>query len=98
MPSYLLAWNPGRWEWDDLAEAALQTAEGTPYGMPWSCGNNRSIRDGDAVFLVKRGTEPKGIIAAGRATSDEPFEQSHWDEATREFPHKHRFLLGLLQK
>jgi len=80
MASFLLTWNPTRWAWDDLADAALQTAEGTPHQMQWSCGNTRAIKRGDTVFLVKLGTQPKGIIAGGIVTSDEPVERPHWDD------------------
>jgi 5-methylcytosine-specific restriction protein A len=43
----------------------------------WSCGNTKSIQPGDRIFLLKVGTEPKGIIAAGFATST-PFYERHW--------------------
>ncbi|MBX2983347.1 MAG: hypothetical protein KF843_11790, partial [Flavobacteriales bacterium] len=41
------------------------------------CGNTKSIQPGDRIFLLKVGTEPKGIIAAGFSTST-PFYEKHW--------------------
>jgi translation elongation factor EF-1beta len=49
----------------------------------WSCGNTKSIQTGDRIFLLKVGTEPKGIIAAGFATST-PFYERHWSGEKKE--------------
>ncbi|MEZ0487301.1 hypothetical protein [Fibrella aquatica] len=41
----------------------------------WSCGNAKSIQLGDRIFLVKLGTEPKGVIGAGFATTEAFFDR-----------------------
>lgn len=80
MPTYLLTWNPNRWEWDDLSEVAGKTTPNEPYEMRWSCGNRKNIQIDDRLFLIRQGEEPRGIIAAGTATG-EVKPDNHWDEA-----------------
>ena len=46
----------------------------------WSCGVTKSIRLGDYVYLMKLGTNPKGIVASGVVTR-EMYEAEHWDPA-----------------
>ena len=77
MPAYLLTWNPARWAWDEVAEAAEDTAGGRKYSISWSCGNNKSIRAGDRIFLMRQGGEPRGVTASGRAVSDVE-DGEHW--------------------
>jgi 5-methylcytosine-specific restriction protein A len=81
--TYLLTWNPRNWPWNDLEEMVELTAEGRPVDDHWSCGNTKRIRTGDRLFLLRQGEEPRGIMAAGWATS-ETYEGPHWDEARRE--------------
>jgi 5-methylcytosine-specific restriction protein A len=81
--TYLLTWNPRNWPWDNLEEMVELTAQGRPVDDHWSCGNTKRIRTGDRLFLLRQGEEPRGIMAAGWATS-ETYEGPHWDEARRE--------------
>ncbi len=79
MNTYLLTWNPNKWQWD------LETVceEMRRYGFledRWSCGRTKRIRRGDRVFLMRQGEEPRGIMAAGAAWS-EPFYAAHWDNS-----------------
>jgi 5-methylcytosine-specific restriction protein A len=75
-----LTWNPAKWNWADLEEASQQTTAGNPYRDYWSCGNTKRIQNGDRVFLLKQGREPRGIFAAGWVISDEVVRRTHWDE------------------
>lgn len=81
MATYLLTWNPNRWHWwndfDDIIEE--RRADGS-FFMRWSCGNTKSIREGDRLFLIRLGKEPKGIMASGWAAST-PYLRPHWDAA-----------------
>jgi 5-methylcytosine-specific restriction protein A len=70
MPTFLLAWNPKRWEWHDLPKLAEKVSNGEVLNSRWSCGNSRSIRKGDRVFLIKLGVPPKGIIASGMVVKE----------------------------
>jgi 5-methylcytosine-specific restriction protein A len=82
MPTYLLTWNPKLWsnsERREFAEEIAITASGTPYEMSWSTGKRKNIQEGDRLFIVRQGAEPKGIIAAGWAIG-ESFEGQHWNK------------------
>jgi HNH endonuclease/EVE domain len=81
--TYLLTWNPRNWAWDDLEEMVNRSAAGRPVEDHWSCGNTKRIRPGDRLFLMRQGEEPRGIVAAGWATSA-VYEGSHWDRERRE--------------
>jgi 5-methylcytosine-specific restriction enzyme A len=78
--TYLLAYNPKRWQWDDIAECVRQLEEDGSLVLGWSCANSTQIREGDRLFLIRLGEEPKGIFASGVAHSDW-YEDLHWEEA-----------------
>jgi hypothetical protein len=74
-----MTWNPRRWEWDDLADEARKSRSGDRFiKSRWSCGRTRRIRNGDRLFLLRQGVEPRGIVASGYASSD-AYEDDHWD-------------------
>lgn len=94
MATYLLTWNPNRWDWtkEEIQEDRAQLDELGPEkfqqvrrskqgrGYRWSIGTNfRRIQLGDRLFLIRLGKEPRGIFASGQAASY-PYEASHWDE------------------
>jgi hypothetical protein len=81
--TYLLTWNPRNSPWDDRERMVGLTAEGRPVEDQWSCGNTKRIRPGDRLFLLRQGQEPRGVMAAGWATSV-IYEGPHWDEARRD--------------
>ncbi len=80
--TYLLTWNPNKWPWDNLEDEVRVTASGRPVDEQWSCGNTKRIRIGDRLFLLRQKVEPKGIMAAGWATSA-TYEGPHWDAERR---------------
>lgn len=77
MNTYLFLWNPKKWTWATLERDTEQVDLTGRCSERWSCGNTKSIQPGDRIFLLKVGTEPRGIIAAGFATST-PFYEQHW--------------------
>ncbi|MBK9248495.1 MAG: HNH endonuclease [Ignavibacteria bacterium] len=83
MKTYLFVWNPKRWKWETLEQEIEQVDLTGKCSQRWSCGNTKSILPGDRIFLVKLGTEPKGIIRAGFATT-EPFLERHWSGENKE--------------
>lgn len=91
MATYLLTWNPVRWLWRDLAAAARTRQAGKAVSKAWSSGNNKAIRRGDRVFLLKQGVPPRGVIASGWAASD-VFEDTHWDPDKRKKKIPGRFV------
>lgn len=78
MKTWLLTWNPKKWNWPDLGLTARRTRQHVRFADQWSCAQNKSIRPGDRIFLIKLGTEPRGIIGAGQATS-KPFWDGPWE-------------------
>lgn len=83
MRTYLLVWNPKKWTWTNLESDIEAVNETGRCSENWSCGRNKSIEVGDRIFLIKVGTEPKGIIGAGYATT-KPYAGKHWSGENRE--------------
>jgi len=82
MATYLLAWNPNRWHWDNLQDIVSAYQRGETVYSTWSCGRNKSIRVGDTVFLIRLGREPKGIFAHGTVVSPS-LEDTHWEDPNK---------------
>ena len=81
MNTFLLTWNPKRWDkWDGLPKESNKTAQGEIVEGRWSCGVTKKIQPGDRCFLMMVGTDERGIIASGWITS-EPFYDEHWEKA-----------------
>ncbi len=78
--TYLLAWNPKRWSWNDIddnIDKHIQEVNEKGFSRHrWTCGKNRSISKGDRIFLIKLGEEPKGIVASG-IVERESYEDEH---------------------
>jgi 5-methylcytosine-specific restriction protein A len=79
MSTYLLTWNPKKWQWTDLPKRISEIRRKGFCLTDWSCGNNKSIAKGNRLFLLRQGEEPRGIVGAGVAES-EPYEEIHWRE------------------
>jgi 5-methylcytosine-specific restriction protein A len=76
--SFLFTWNPNKWEWTDLNES-IDHLENVGYvERRWSCGNSKSIKKGDRVFLIRLSEEPRGIMGSGFAKSSY-YVAPHWD-------------------
>lgn len=76
--TYLLTWNPARWNWDDLDECVAKVERTGSHREPWSCGVTKAMRRGERVFLMKLGQEPRGIVASGWVRS-RVHKEPHWD-------------------
>lgn len=83
MTTFIFLWNPKRWAWDTLEQDIEQVDLTGKCSQRWSCGNLKSVQPGDRIFLLRLGTEPKGLVAAGFATSA-PFRDRHWDNDDKE--------------
>ncbi|MCK5242520.1 EVE domain-containing protein [bacterium] len=83
MKYYLLKWNPKKWEWPHLNTdiEAVQSKQ-KPKENSWSCGNTKSLQEGDRYLLYRCGMEPKGIFACGEITSG-PKKCSHWEKTKK---------------
>jgi len=69
--TYLLIWNPNRWTWEERdvrRDIAQLEVSGRIEGFRWSVGTNyRRIEAGDRLFLIRLGSEPRGIFLSGTA-------------------------------
>jgi 5-methylcytosine-specific restriction protein A len=77
MSSFLLTWNPDRFDsWDDLSWMLQHRRS------QWSCGSRKTLPKGSRVYLLRQGSEPRGIVASGVTTRD-VYSDTHWDPARR---------------
>jgi 5-methylcytosine-specific restriction protein A len=82
MSTYLLTWNPERWQWNYIQKSIAQVETDGFCFEPWSVGVTKKIRTGDRVFLMKLGEKPRGISASGWVTSD-TYEDKHWGDKSK---------------
>ena len=82
MATYLLAWNPNRWQWDDLADFVDSFNRGEVSIDRWSCGRNKNIAAGDRVWFIRLGEDPRGIFGYGTVVTPS-YEDAHWDDPTK---------------
>jgi len=79
MRTYLLAWNPKRWIWDNIIDMSEDVKMGIVVHDRWSSGISKRPKRGDRFFLIRLGEKPRGIFASGDIV-DDTFEDLHWDE------------------
>jgi S1/P1 Nuclease len=77
-PSYLMTWNPTRFNWTDYPEDVLTSKSGEIVETNWSTGNNQSIVPGDRVYLLRQAID-RGIVGAGITTS-RVRPRHHWND------------------
>jgi 5-methylcytosine-specific restriction protein A len=79
--SFLLTWNPTKWEWDDddYNSVVEDTEQGIRVPGRWSVGNTRhAIHPGHRAYLVRQHND-RGLIGTGHFTS-RPFEAGHFTD------------------
>jgi 5-methylcytosine-specific restriction enzyme A len=81
LATFLFAWNPKLWPWDEAdLRKKIQAVHSTGHADDsWSCGNTKVLPVASRFFLIKLGAEPRGIIGSG-LTLTPPEPQPHWDE------------------
>lgn len=79
VPTYLFAWNPRRWAWDDLDAQIEQVGLAGRADNRWSSGNTKHLPIASRFFLIRLGIEPKGILGSG-VTLTSPTYGPHWDK------------------
>ena len=78
-PTYLLAWNPKNFAWSEL-DAKIRAIQVAGFAdETWSCGKAKNLVPGARFFMIRLGTEPRGLVGAG-STLDAPREEAHWDK------------------
>jgi 5-methylcytosine-specific restriction protein A len=83
MTTYLLTWNPTKWQWDNIQDQIAEIYDNGVSPDSWSCGNTNNIVEGDRVFLLRQGTEPRGICASGWSVSSVSIKK-HWNKEKAE--------------
>jgi 5-methylcytosine-specific restriction protein A len=69
MATYLLTWNPKKWDWETLDDDLDTFRTEGLWVTSWSCGRRKAIFSEDRVFLIKQGPQrPRGIFASGYVT------------------------------
>ncbi|MBM2815957.1 MAG: endonuclease [Ignavibacteria bacterium] len=91
MATYLLVWNPNVYYWENIDSIISNIQQNGYSQFGWRCGRRKSIINGDRLFLVRLGQEPKGIVASGNAipsslsslnfdnTSNVVYQDDNWD-------------------
>jgi 5-methylcytosine-specific restriction protein B len=77
--TYLISWNPMRWEWPSFAKDREVTIAGRTVTHRWRTSSKKPKVD-DRVYLLRTGQEPRGVIARGRVAKA-VYPDAHWDEA-----------------
>ncbi len=92
MKTYLITWNPKRSIEDDQSAIVANLAAGKNQPDQWSCGNNKGIKRGDRVFLLRQGGDQPGIIATATVTKGW-FRDKHWIAARAAKGDKANYIL-----
>jgi 5-methylcytosine-specific restriction protein A len=78
MNTYLLTWNPNRFDWHNhtaypLSSSIKLVKQGRLF-RAWTCGSKErgttKVREGDRLFLYRAHKKPYGIVGLGKAASD----------------------------
>jgi 5-methylcytosine-specific restriction protein A len=83
MNTFLFAWNPKKYPWDDLAKAVKACRKFGKYSDSWSCTSYKNVQPGDRAFLVRVGVPPRGIMGSGYVSSD-PYLAPKWNDEEKE--------------
>jgi 5-methylcytosine-specific restriction protein B len=75
-PAYLLTWNPEHFELGGNAKVLVGEEQ------RWTC-HSKQPKTGDAVYLIRLGVEPRGVVATGVVTQ-ESHEAPHWRDPSKQ--------------
>ncbi|AMR31599.1 hypothetical protein A0256_09270 [Mucilaginibacter sp. PAMC 26640] len=65
MNAYLFGWNPVKFKWANLEDDIEKVKREGSLVDNWSVVSHKSIKPGDRAYIVRLGSEPKGIFASG---------------------------------
>ena len=88
--TWLLSWNPTKWDWDTLAADRAATMANEKADNQWRCSSTKPS-EGDRVFLIRTGTAPKGVVAVGKVTRAS-YETEHWEQVRADAGETPRFI------
>jgi len=75
--AWLMAWNPSNWPWESFQNDRYRIAQGENIIRRWSTSSGQP-QEGDTAYLVRLGSEPRGLIACGTIGS-KVYEDRHYD-------------------
>jgi 5-methylcytosine-specific restriction enzyme B len=78
----LLTWNPKKYNEGGDGSEDFKSGLSAGTNRRWSC-NTTKVNVGDAVYLVRLGIEPRGIVAKGVITKV-PFTAEDWADSSKE--------------
>ena len=78
MKSYLLTWNPKKWQWEDFEKCVDEINQGYFVDRNWTCRSSKA-QAGDRFFFMRLGVEPKGIIGYGQFLGGYDKKHPHFD-------------------
>src|SRR3712207_9501412 len=81
MNSFLLTHNPKKFKWETINEECERFKNGEEVVIRWNT-NSKKIKLGDRVFLMRLGSEPKGIYLSGVVTT-ECFKEVSWKDKNK---------------
>jgi len=70
MKAYLFGWNPVKWEWADIDDDIAKLKTEDKLEEAWSVASHKTIKPGDRAYVIRLGSEPKGIFASGYISSE----------------------------
>ena len=82
MTAWLLTWNPDNFviDEDEYQERVTTSRRGQPVIDNWSTGQNRDrIQPGDTVYWLRQGSQGRGIVGSGKATS-QIWSEAHFQD------------------
>ena len=82
MPTWLITWNPRRFEWDDFLKYIDEVDVFGHAVIGWSCGRTKAIDKGDRFFMLRQGPDPAGLFASGNI-HEAPYYDEHWEDRSK---------------
>lgn len=78
MATFLLTWNPAKWDWTDLPAQVEALDRGEVVKREWTTGQRTRVDIGDSFFFLRQGVEPRGIMGSGISLTN-VYKRVHWD-------------------
>jgi 5-methylcytosine-specific restriction protein A len=91
MPTILVTWKPEHFPWGGLQDELAKIRRKGSSSNFWSVGNRREIEVGTRVFMIRQGSEPRGLVGSGWTTSMVE-KKDHWDQNKAARGEKARYI------
>lgn len=78
--AYLMTWNPASYPLSKMQDLATKLREDGFVEFGWSTGSRKDMELGSRIFLLRQGTEPRGLVGVGEVIGAVT-KKTHWDKA-----------------